>query len=72
MQHPEINTCSLGPWWGKEEQTTNVPLMIGTMVSHNSRIPASEENPISCVQANMETCPFHWMASTPEVSPISG
>ena len=29
----------------------NVPLMIGIGVSHNSRIPVSEDNPVSCVQA---------------------
>ena len=29
-----------------------VPLMTGTDVSHNSRIPASEENSASGVQAN--------------------
>ena len=27
-----------------------VPLMIGTEVSHNPRIPASVGNPVSCVQ----------------------
>ena len=53
MQHPETDTGSPSPWWGKEEQTesTNVPLVIGTAVSHNSRIPASEDSPVSCVQA---------------------
>ena len=29
----------------------NVPLMTETMVSYNFGIPASEGNPISCVQA---------------------
>ena len=29
----------------------NVPLMIRNGVSHNSGIPASEDNPVSCVQA---------------------
>ena len=53
MQHPKTGTGSLGPWWGREEQTksVSVPLMTGTGVSHNSRIPASEGNPVSCVQA---------------------
>ena len=53
MQRPEIDTGSLGPCWGREEQaeSVNVPLMIRTEVSHNSRIPASKGNPVSCVQA---------------------
>ena len=47
------DTSSHDPWWGKEEQTksVNVPLMTGTGVSHNSGIPTSEGNPVSCVQA---------------------
>ena len=53
MQCPSIDTGSPGPWWGKEEQieSVHVPLMIGTAVSHNSGILASEDNPVSCVQA---------------------
>ena len=53
MQCPGTDTGSPGPWWGKEEQTesVNVPLMTGTEVSHNSRIPSFKGNPISCVQA---------------------
>ena len=51
MQQPETGTSSLGPWWGEEEQTesVHVPLMIGTGVSHNFGIPASEDNPVSYV-----------------------
>ena len=51
MQRFETDIGSPGPWWGKEEQTefVNVPLMIGTEVSHNSRIPTSEGNPFSFV-----------------------
>ena len=51
MQHPRIDTVP-GPWRGREEQTTFVhaPLMIGTVVSHNSGILAFEGNPISSVQ----------------------
>ena len=47
MQHLGINTAFPGPWWGREEQTTSVhvPLMTGTVVSHNSGIPASEGIP---------------------------
>ena len=53
MHRLRTNTCSLGPWWGREEQieSVKVPLMIGTGVSHNSGIPASEGNLVSSVQA---------------------
>ena len=52
MQHLETDTVSLSPCWGKEEQIVfvHVPLTIGTMVSHNSRVPAFEGNLISCAQ----------------------
>ena len=54
MQYPTTSTGSPGPWWGREEQTksVNIPLMTGTEVSHNSGIPASEGNLVSCVQAS--------------------
>ena len=53
MQHPETNTSSLGPWWGREEQTEseNVPLMTRTRMSHNSGIPVFEDNLVSYVNA---------------------
>ena len=53
MQCLGTDTGSLGPWWGREEQTdfVNVPLMTGIGVSHNSGIPFSKGNPVSCVQA---------------------
>ena len=53
MQHHKTDTGSLIPWWGKEKQSefVHVPLMIGTGVPHNSGIPTSEDNPVSCVQA---------------------
>ena len=53
MQLLGTDIGSLGPWWGKKEQTeyVNVPLMTGIRVLHNSRIPTSEGNPILCVQA---------------------
>ena len=53
MQHPGTDTGSPGPCWVKEKQTVfvHVPLMIGTEVSHNFRIPASMGNPVSSVQA---------------------
>ena len=52
MQHPVTTTCSPGPCWGNEEQTASmhVPLMTGTVVSHNSGILTSRGNPASCVQ----------------------
>ena len=51
VQHPGIDTGSSGPYWGKEEQTAFVyaPLMNGTMMSHNFRIPTYEGNPVSSV-----------------------
>ena len=47
VPHLGTDTGSLGPCWGKEEQiaSAHVPMMIGTEVSHNSRIPASMGNP---------------------------
>ena len=54
MPHFEADTGSSGPHWGKKEHTTSVhvPLMNGTMPSQNLRIPASEGNPASYVQAD--------------------
>ena len=54
MQHPRTDTGFSGPHWGKKEQivSVHVPLMIETVLSHNSRIPASEGNPTSYVQAD--------------------
>ena len=51
MQHFGTDIVFSGPWREREEQTvsTDVPLMIGTRVSHGSRIPTSEENFVSCV-----------------------
>ena len=53
MQCPRTDIGSPSLWWGKEKQIefVNVPLMIGIGVSHNSWIPASEGNPVSCVWA---------------------
>ena len=53
MQHPMADVGSPGPWWGKEEQTesANVPQMTRNRVSHNSGIPAYEDNLVSSVQA---------------------
>ena len=54
MQHPGTDIDSPSPCWGKEEQTVfaHVPLMIGTMMSHNFEIPASVDNPVSYAQAD--------------------
>ena len=54
MQCSAIDTVSPGSWWGKEEYIVSVyvPLMIGIEVSHNSRIPTSEDNSASGVQAD--------------------
>ena len=41
--------------------SVHVALMIGTKVSHNTRIPASMGNPVSCVQAGGSDS----MSSTP-------
>ena len=52
MKHPEIDTSLLGPHLGEKEQTmsAHVPLMIGTVMSHNFGIPAPVDNSISCAQ----------------------
>ena len=52
MRCPRTDTGSPSPLWGKEEQTqfVHVLLMTRTGVSHNSRIPISKENLVSCVQ----------------------
>ena len=54
MHHPETDTSFPGPYWNKENPTVSmhIPLMIGTTVSHNPGIPASEGNFVSCVQAD--------------------
>ena len=64
MQYLGIDIGSPGLCWGKKEQTASVhvPLMIGTVMSHNSRIPAAMDNPISYAQADgndsMSSTPF--------------
>ena len=64
MQHPRTGIGSLGPWWGREEQTESVkvPLMTGTKVSHNSWIPASKGNLVSCVKAGGNRNIFSFLA----------
>ena len=65
MQRLRTDTGSLGPWWGRDEQTefVNAPLMIGSEVSHNSGILASEGNLVSCVQAGDNSNMFFALAS---------
>ena len=54
MQHLETDTGPSGPHWGEKEQIMSAPtlLMIGTALSHNSGIPTSVDNPVSCAQAD--------------------
>ena len=54
MEHPETDTGPSSPHWGEKEQTvsTPMPLMTGTALSHNSGIPASVDNPVSCSQVD--------------------
>ena len=54
MQHLKTDTGPFGSHWGEKEQTVSTPisLMTGTMLSHDSRIPASVDNPVSCAQAD--------------------
>ena len=52
MHHPRTDTGSLGPCWGKEEQTASVyvPLMTGIVASQPFGIPAFGGNPALYVQ----------------------
>ena len=52
MQHPETDTGSPSPYQDKENgsMSMHVPLMIGTVMSHNPRIPTSKGNSVSYVQ----------------------
>ena len=54
VSHPDTDTCSPGPCWGKEEYTesAHVPLMIGTMVSLDPESPVSKGSSASCVPAD--------------------
>ena len=54
MQHPGTDIGFPSPCSGKEEQTASahVPLMIGTLMSHNFGISASVDNPVSYAQAD--------------------
>ena len=65
------DTCSLSPWWGKEEQTEpmNVPLMTGTGVSHNSGMPLRPISSYVSKLVALETCSLHWLAKSPEFLP---
>ena len=63
---PEADTCSLGLCLGKEEHTesAHVPLMIGTMVSHDPETPVSADSSASCAPAdgsgNMSSAQPDW------------
>ena len=52
--HPETDTCSPGPCWGKEEHTesAHVSLMIRTLVSLDPETPVSEDSFASCFPAD--------------------
>ena len=54
VSHPETDTCSPGPCWGKEEHTesAHVPLMIGTVAYPDPETPVSEDSSASCVSAD--------------------
>ena len=54
VSHPETDTCSLGPCWGKEEHTESghVPLMIGIVVSPDLETLVSGDSSASCVLAD--------------------
>ena len=54
MSHPETDTCSLGPCWGKEEHTesAHVPLMVETMVSPDPETLVFADSSASCVPAD--------------------
>ena len=54
MQHLWTDTSSSGLHRGEKEHTASVhiPLMTGTEVSHDPKIPAFEGNPASYVQAD--------------------
>ena len=54
MQHPETDTGTSRPHWGKKEQTVSasIPLMTGTTLSQNHGLLAFEGNPASYVQAD--------------------
>ena len=54
VQHLETNASPFDPHWGEKEQIVSalILLMIGTPLSHNSGIPASVDNPVSCAQAD--------------------
>ena len=54
VSHPETDTCSPDPCWGKEEHTESghVSLMIGIMVSLDPETPVSGDSSASCVPAD--------------------
>ena len=69
MQHPETDTGPSGLHWGEKEQTAfaPVPLMTGNAPSHNSKILASVDNPVSCARLMaMIACHLPRLARSPD------
>ena len=66
VSHPETDTCSPVPCWGKEEYTESayVLLMIGTVVSLDLETPISEDSSVLCVpvdgSGNMSSAQLDW------------
>ena len=54
VSYLETDTCSPGPFWGKEEHTesAHVPPMIGIVVSPDPETHVSEDSSASCVPAD--------------------
>ena len=54
MQQLETDTSPFGSHWGEKEQniSASISLMSGTTLSHDFRIPAFMDNPVSCAQAD--------------------
>ena len=54
VSHPETDTCSPGPFWGKEEHTESghIPLMIGIVVSPDPETLVFGDIVASCVSAD--------------------
>ena len=66
VSHPETDTCSPGPCWGKEEHTESaqVPLMIEIVASLDPKTLVSEDSSASCVpvdgSGNMSSSQPDW------------
>ena len=66
VSHPETDTCSPSQCWGKEEHTgsTQVLLMIGSVVSPDPVSPVSADSSATCVpndgSGNMSSVQPDW------------